>query len=205
MQDFCSGFLCNTCLVSDLPAWYIVFMNFIDIDANNFINIYKDLCKQFPPEELKSYERFIELINSGADRVKIVTENSTNVGYVIFAEISDSLWLDYIAIFKEYHSKGYGSRILTSLSDEFKKGIYLEVEKPDEDEPNTLRRIKFYTNLGAKKLDYDYFYPAKNKPFPMDLYYLPYNGKLPVNVEKDVKKLYSLLHSDIEYLNNYIK
>ena len=180
-------------------------MNFIDIDEKNFINIYKDLTEQFPAQELKSYERFLELLYDKSYKVKLINDGEISVGYIIFVELADSIWLDYIAVFKEHHSKGYGSKILNAVLNQFEKGIYLEVEKPDENVPNTLRRIKFYTNLGAQKLDYDYFYPAKEKPFSMDLYYLPYQNIFPENIENDIKQVFRIIHSDIEYLHSYIQ
>lgn len=175
-------------------------MIFTKIDNSEFNTIYNDMIEQFPAEELKSYDRFCELINSGKYIINLVEDGGSPIGYVIFSEVNGSLWLDYFAVFKKYHSKGYGSRIIKALAGEHCKGIYLEVEKPDEDVPNTIRRIKFYKNLGAEKLDYNYFYPAKDKPFPMDLYYLPYT-KMPLKIENDIKEIFEFLHSDVEYLN----
>ena len=65
--------------------------------------------------------------------------------------------------------------------------------------------IKFYTNLGAQKLDYDYFYPSGKGPLPMDLYYLPYKGILPEHIDADIKETFAIIHSDIEYLNSSIQ
>lgn len=180
-------------------------MEFKPVDIHNFKIIYNNMTEQFPPEELKSYARFCELIEGGHYFVKSVIEDGQPVGYIVFTIAGDSLWLDYIAVFKQFHSKGYGGRILKALLEEFKKGIYLEVEKPDKNVPNTLRRIKFYTNLGAQKLDYDYFYPSGKGPLPMDLYYLPYKGILPEHIDADIKETFAIIHSDIEYLNSSIQ
>ena len=80
-----------------------------------------------------------------------------------------------------------------------------EISATDKNVPNTLRRIKFYTNLGAQKLDYDYFYPSGKGPLPMDLYYLPYKGILPEHIDADIKETFAIIHSDIEYLNSSIQ
>ena len=177
-------------------------MIFKNLNSEKFNLIYDDMTEQFPPEELKSYTRFCELIDGGDYFVQSVIDGALTIGYVIFTKVNNSLWLDYVAVLKEFHSKGYGSKILNALKDEYQKGIYLEVEKPDESRPNTLRRIKFYTNLGAQKLDYDYFYPSEKAPLPMDLYYLPYDNILPVDIEGDINTVFRLLHSDISYLNS---
>ena len=179
-------------------------MEFKPVTSKDFRIIYNDMTEQFPPEELKSYTRFCELLESGRYYVKSVIDEAQIVGYVIFIIVNDSLWLDYIAVFKQFHSKGYGGRILKALLEEFKKGIYLEVEKPDKLHPNTLRRIKFYTNLGAQKLNYDYYYPSAAAPLAMDLYYLPYKS-LPEQVAADIKDDFAFLHSDIAYLNSGIQ
>ncbi len=174
-------------------------MIFKKVDISEFVTIYKDLLKQFPEVELKSYTRFCELLQSGEYFVQIVQVDNDPIGYVIFYELTNSIWLDYIAIFKESQSKGYGSRILKSLSEKFQKGLYLEVEKADKNNINTLRRIDFYKKLGAKKLNVEYFYPASNGFFPMDLYYLPYNN-LPDDISSDINEVFSFIHSDVNYI-----
>ena len=85
-------------------------------------------------------------------------------------------------------------------------GCYLELECPDEKFPDTLRRVKFYEKFGAYNLDMNYFYPAKDKPFRMELFFLPFGSKKP---DKDtvflsVKNVFNTLHSDVPNLCDFL-
>src|SRR5699024_9863607 len=133
---------------------------------------------------LKSYEEFVKLLCDDGDfyHLYVVEDDNDAVAYVLLYkdELSGFLWIDYIAVFPEYYSKGYGRKIIAELKNTFSKskGVYFEVEKPDTNSPDTLRRIKFYTSCGVKKLDCEYFYPNKDGCLPMDLYFLPIKNEV---------------------------
>ena len=163
-------------------------LNFKKIINNDFKHIYQDMLEQFPKYELKSYENFEKLISSGKLDCYGVYDNDLEIGYFLLAKTGKSFWLDYIAIKKPYQSKGYGRKIMQHFDN-----CYLEVEKPDLNKPDTLRRIKFYEALGAKKLDIDYVYPNDQGGYTMDLYYLGKN--IPENITEDIKYIFKILHS----------
>ena len=168
-------------------------LNLKKVDVLNFRHIYEDMRLQFPISELKSYDEFINLFNHNVLECHAVFDGEKEVGYIIYALLEDkSLWLDYIAIKKEFHSKAYGKKVFELINN-----CYLEVEKPDEMAPNTLRRIKFYKLLGAQKLDVDYIYPNLEGGMQMDLYYL--GDKIPSRdtINSDIKYIFNTLHSDI--------
>lgn len=176
-------------------------------DKDIFDDIYCDMKRQFPLQELKNRESFDKLLSDGKYCLYCAFDGECRVGYFLVFKDSMSLWLDYIAIFKEHHSKGYGHKIFDLMKQFFAEdfnGIYLEVEKPDEREPNTLRRIKFYESLGAKKLDIDYFYPNKDGYIPMDLYFMPFKTGLSMPdktaVKSTIKTAFSALHGDIPHV-----
>ena len=179
--------------------------NLILKEAKNSEIIFDDMQKQFPPEELKDFETFKKLLNTSDYRLFVLDDNSKLTGYLIFLEdkLSKTIWIDYVAILKEYHGCGYGSEIFHIAKNTFKelKGCYLEVEKPNPDDINTLRRIKFYTRLGARKLNVDYIYPNKTGGLPMDLYFMPFDEAY-FPSKKDmttaIRHTFSFLHSDIE-------
>ena len=168
-------------------------------ETKNFKDIYQDMQLQFPPEELKPYEHLKSLAGKNY-RVYQVCQ-TLPVGYILLYETEKFIFIDYIAIYKNFHSQGFGSKILESLKREFnKKGCFLEVEKPDENNPDTIRRIKFYKKHGAGKLDIDYIYPNKQGGLPMDLYYIPFNDE---NIQQEeikdfITELFKNLHSDIK-------
>ncbi len=187
----------------------------IDLKKENkdfFNTVYKDMLEQFPKTELKSFENFMNLLSTDKYRLYSAWAENTAVGYfILFVDCEQkTLWLDYIAVLKKYHSRGYGHKIFEKLKKYFAKdfnGIYLEVEKPDETNINTIRRIKFYESMSAKKLDIKYFYPNENGALPMDLYFLPFNrDKVPQKEEiiNTIQKVFCSIHSDFKGLDKIL-
>lgn len=176
-------------------------MFFKKVKTENFEHIYQDMIMQFPACELKDYEEFRCLLNHNVLVCNAVFDGENEVGYVIYAILkNNNIWLDYIAIKKEFQSKGYGRKIFELINN-----CYLEVEKPNEDDINTLRRIKFYKSLGAKKLDLDYIYPNKDGGVKMDLYYLGEKIPSKITINSDIKYVFNTLHSDIHNLDKILK
>lgn len=186
-------------------------MNEIKISnsLNDFNRIYEDMKLQFPTRELKSYWHFEKLFEQGFYKMLFC-----EYGYMLVFQEKETnmLWLDYFAIFKNFHSKGYGSEMLKSLNFLFPdyKGCYIEVEKADVKEPNTLRRIKFYEKTGALNLNMDYYFPCvDNEPLPMELYFLPFKN---VGIQKpdnktillSVKNVFNTLHTDVANLHDVL-
>lgn len=181
----------------------------ISDDINDFEHVYEDMKLQFPPCELKPYEQFVQLFKSGIYKLFLC-----EYGYMLFVaeEETNMLWLDYFAVFKQFHSRGLGSKLLKNIAEELKeyKGCYLEVEKADEKEPDTIRRINFYERAGAVNLDVDYLYPCiENPPLPMELYFLPFRNtvfKKPDNktILLSVKNVFHILHKDVPNLRDVL-
>ena len=168
-----------------------------------FESIYKDMLTQFPPEELKPYERFCEILGENYKAYEFWEDEP--VGYAIIFEDKNYALIDYLAVYKKFHSKGYGGKFLAGLKDVFphKKGFLFEVEKPDEKNINTIRRIKFYESNGAEKINIDYFYPAPEAPLPMDLYCIgEYDTE---EVKKFIEHLFRTIHNDCKYLEEILK
>lgn len=174
-------------------------IDFKKIGKDEFPLIYSDMQKQFPQSELKPYEIFLKLIDTHKYKVYAAHDDGNLVGYVVVAEIEDVIWLDYIAVLKEFHSNGYGAQILGELENIYadKTGCLFEVEVPDVEELDTLRRIKFYKNLGAQKLPIDYFYPNAEGSIKMHLYAFPYKSCNNLNYREIIKGVFELIHSDL--------
>ena len=177
----------------------------ISDNIDDFEFVYQDMTKQFPPCELKSYNRFHELFQSGVYKLFLC-----EYGYMLAVEekTTNTLWLDYFAVFKQFHSQGKGSEIMRKFIEYFSDftGCYLELEQPDGAVPDTLRRIKFYEKFGAYNLILNYFYPSKNAPYPMELYFLPFCDKKPDNktVLLSVKNVFKILHTDVPNLDDFL-
>lgn len=167
----------------------------IDIEA--FEDIYKNMQEQFPENELKPLDIFKQLLTDDILKCYAAVDQNCAVGYVVYAELKNgSKWLDYIAIKKEFQSKGYGRKILALF-----ENCFLEVEKPDVDNPDTLRRIKFYKSLGAEKLNINYIYPNNTGGLPMDLYYLGGAALDRSGILNAISEIFAGLHSDVQNID----
>ncbi len=169
-------------------------LRFRKLNIDEFYEIYQDMEIQFPKNELKSYDVFVKLLNADVLECVGVYDKDYLIGYFLYTSLkNDHKWLDYIAIRKEFHSKGYGSKIMQCLRD-----CYLEVEKPDVNLPNTIRRIDFYEALGAKKLDVNYIYPNDFGGLPMDLYYIGENLPDYEEAIEAIDEIFNKLHSTVK-------
>lgn len=168
--------------------------------------IYEDMLTQFPQNELKTFTQYKKLCEREEYIIYNATENNEQVGYIIIVDNKELkyVWIDYLAVLKKFHSKGYGHKILAQLKNLYSNynGCFLEVEKIDTKIPNTIRRVKFYESQGATKQPIDYYYPDYNEALPMDLYYFPYQEISPItNALKEIKFVFNILHTDLNNTN----
>lgn len=170
----------------------------------DFALLYEDMKGQFPIFELKSYEHFLSYLKNPNYYIL----KWEDYGYILILDVFDYIWVDYLAIFKKYHSMGFGSKILDSLKENFKNknGIIFEVEKVDENNINTIRRQNFYIKNGAKRLDINYIFPNKEGGLNMDLFYIKLKETSPNKslLFDIIKNIFSSLHFDIEKEANEI-
>ena len=178
-------------------------LNFRKIRSEDFHGIYHDMLEQFPLPELKDFQTFADLIDTGAYDAIIAEENGVPVGYCLVFKSKKYIFLDYIAIFKIRQGKGFGGEILDMLRDYYldKDGCFLEVEKPNPEDINTLRRIRFYDMHGAQKVDINYLYPNKDGFLPMDLYYIEYKAKMPdrSEIKTFIEELFENIHRELPH------
>ncbi len=178
-------------------------MQLIEKTHVNLDILYSELQKQFPQSELKEKNIFTEILELPNYKIfDIVNEEGINCGYFTFLELPDkTILVDYIAIFKEFHSKGYGSKTFECIKTELSyQGCYLEVEKENPQDINTIRRINFYKKLGAKLLDINYIYPNIEGGLPMDLYFMPFKQDYFPKKDKilaNIRFAFQKLHFDI--------
>lgn len=169
--------------------------------AADFEMVFQDMCKQFPKEERKSKQHISTLIESGKCQLLLAFDGDHPVAYVIACPFQNFLWLDYIAVFQEYQSQGYGSRIFPLLPDIYPglKGIFLEVEHEDPQDISTVRRIRFYRRLGAQMIWDGYRLPVGEEGLPMGLFFLPFDKQLPGKKEifDIIQYVFDLIHSDV--------
>ncbi len=169
--------------------------------------IYSDIQAQFPPEEIKTLEEFNDLLREGSYKLGLVYDEKILIGYILYIK-KDFIWIDYIAVLQEFHSKGYGSKILTAIFEKYSslKGCYFEVEPEDTQNPHTVRRINFYKKLGCIELQFKYYFPNPVKKLEMKLLYKSFNGLIPDKeiIKKDIEKVFKILHENVECKNEIL-
>lgn len=179
-------------------------------NTKNTEQIYADMLTQFPQNELKTFEQYKKLCEKEEYVIYNAIENGEQIGYIIIVDNKDLkyIWIDYLAVFKKFHSKGYGHKILKQLSELYAdyNGCFLEVEKIDENLPKTTRRVKFYKSQGAIKQPIDYYYPDYNEALPMDLYYFQYQTPCTqADTFAQIKFVFNVLHTDLKNLEETYK
>jgi predicted N-acetyltransferase YhbS len=137
-------------------------------DFNNGINIYEEA---FPPGEKRPVDDIKKNIEKNHEKMFIGKQNGNPVMFVMLWPVNDLdfLFLDYIAVKKEYRGNGLGSLFLKRIFDLDDSAGYnhviFEVENPEEGDNKTQRRarVQFYRRAGAKTLTgFKYFLPPRN-------------------------------------------
>ncbi|WP_147804997.1 GNAT family N-acetyltransferase [Alkalicoccus halolimnae] len=107
---------------------------------------YEKLKKYFPDEEMKSREH-IELLLSDKNHIYKKSEDEYHV--MMYVEMDDFSFIDYLFVSKEARGKGIGKKMLNKLK-ERDKPIILEVEPVDYEDTDTEKRQRFYRREGFK-------------------------------------------------------
>lgn len=102
---------------------------------------YDLLNSYFPAEEMKDKRHFDVLLHEKGNIYKKL-ENDDYV--VLYADFPDFLFIDYLLIKEQARGKGLGKTIINQFK-KYGKPILIEVEPPTEEEPDTVKRMRFYT------------------------------------------------------------
>jgi len=119
-----------------------------------------DLVRDFPQAELKPLKGMLRLMDQGQYLPLLVSDQGENIGYAMMwlSPERDGALLEYLGVFPDLRSGGYGTKILALLMERFGQ-VFGEVEAPVSKDPaeNHLRRrrIAFYERCGFRLLDYD--------------------------------------------------
>lgn len=181
-------------------------MKAFEIKKGHIDDVYLAMTKEFPENELKTYEQFRALVEAGQYDV-LLAYDSEIVGYALIfrAEKSKQLWLDFIAILPDFQSKGYGSVFFNKIRQYYGAeygGMFFEVEIPDGIQKNQERRLAYYRRLGSEILPIQYALPTVEGAFPMHLMFV---GNATGDVRETVREAFDYIHSDIENRVTIIK
>ncbi|WP_244833631.1 GNAT family N-acetyltransferase [Clostridium sp. BJN0001] len=130
----------------------------LDVLKNEQFDIfYKILVDNFPKSERRTYKRHKEMLNNPLYKIFSYSEKSNILGMIGEWEFQDFLYIEHLAVMKNFHSKGIGTKMLHDFKLRFNKDIILEVEPPNTVE--AVKRIDFYKKFGFKANDYKYLQP----------------------------------------------
>lgn len=129
---------------------------------------YDRLADYFPEHEMKHKGQMEALLSHHEAYRKYETPDYL----VTYAEFRDFIFIDYLLVYPSTRGKGIGSAAL-NLFKKRGKTIILEVELPDDDDHDTLRRIQFYEKNGFQKADHIEYTRADEDGtlYTMDVYY----------------------------------
>lgn len=149
----------------------------------------------FPEDERRSFEEQKNLLRNPKYNFNTIYDNSLLIGFVAFWSFEDFIFIEHLAIDKNFRKEGYGGKIVKDIISKYDKVIILEVEKTMTSE--AVRRISFYENLGFHLNKYDYLQPALSedkKSVPLFLMSYPRS----INEEDFIKikdKLYRTVYN----------
>lgn len=106
-------------------------------------------------------------MKNGIKEGYLYIKDNTELAYSINAIIENFVLISLFAVFSEHRNQGIGTTFLKEMLDNYidKKGIILEVEKPEnakrsEEKEIRNKRISFYENIGFtvyKDIEYSIF------------------------------------------------
>ncbi|PGS56812.1 GNAT family N-acetyltransferase [Bacillus sp. AFS041924] len=155
---------------------------------------YEKLNQYFPVEEMKSKEHMETLLK---ERSEIYHKDEGPHHVLMYAELDDFVFIDYLFVSKDARGQGLGYKLLEKLK---KKGkpIILEVEPVNYDDTDTEKRLRFYKREGfehAKSIGYNRRSLATQEVNPMEILYWSPSNESEEMIYKAMKKTYNMIHT----------
>ena len=112
------------------------------------------LVEAFPENERPPVSYFFESLKRKENTLLAFYQNETFIGFAYLTIYQDACYIFFLAVVKEYRNKGYGSKIIETIKNEYKGYVLLICyEEVDEKYDNYMQRKKretFYHKLGFK-------------------------------------------------------
>ena len=124
----------------------------------------------FPENERRDWNALLRLLPEPKMHLQLIEEQQTAIGYILWWQLKNWLYIEHLAISPEQRGKHYGQRVMKEMIEEAGGDIVLETELPVTDDAK--RRIDFYNSLGLQTLPFNYSQPPYRKaepPVPMQL------------------------------------
>jgi GNAT superfamily N-acetyltransferase len=158
------------------------------------MNWYEKLNQYFPIEEMKSKKHMETLLKERSD---IYHKDEGKNHVMMYAELNDFIFIDYIFVSKDARGEGLGHKLLEKLK---KKGkpIILEVEPVNYEDTDSEKRLKFYQREDFKHADsigYERRSLATNEVNKMEILYWAPNNESEADIYEAMIKTYNMIHT----------
>lgn len=111
----------------------------------------------FPLSERRDWAQLMEMLYTAKDMcVQVVIDGEAAIGFVIFWDLAEWRFIEYLAVDPACRGMKYGEKIMNALMPGRK--ILLEIEPPLA--VDAQRRVKFYEKAGLSILPYYYRQPS---------------------------------------------
>lgn len=130
---------------------------------DNFKSIWSIYLDSFPKEERRTLDQQTEIMKDKLYSLEGVYHNEKLIGFYALWNLEEFVFIEHIAINKEFRGMGYGSKIMQEIIIKHNKQIVLEVEYPEN--YYCIKRIEFYKKLGFNLNDFKYEQPPYQKEY----------------------------------------
>ncbi|MED1471844.1 GNAT family N-acetyltransferase [Bacillus salipaludis] len=155
---------------------------------------YEKLNQYFPIEEMKSREHMETLLK---ERSNIYHKDEGPLHVMMYAELENFLFIDYLFVSKDARGQGLGHKLLEKLKQK-EKPIILEVEPVNYEDSDTEKRLHFYKREGfehATSIGYRRRSLATDEINQMEILYWAPNQESEEMIFEAMKKTYDLIHT----------
>lgn len=158
------------------------------------MNWYEKLNQYFPIEEMKSREHMEVLLKERSD---IYHKDEGKNHVMMYAELNDFIFVDYIFVSTDARGEGLGHKLLEKLKEK-QKPIILEVEPVRYEDTDTEKRLRFYQREEFKHADsigYERRSIATNELNKMEILYWAPNNETEKDIYEAMIKTYNMIHT----------
>ncbi len=137
--------------------------------------LYALMKELFDENEVRPREQLEQLLKDGLCKIETTTQNEDIESLLVYFELDDYIFIDYLGINPKFHGRGLGSKVMKDFLEKQDKLILLEVEKVDNEIKQ--RRVNFYERLGLVLNVFDYAMPSFIDPtqsIPMKIMSYPH-------------------------------
>ena len=122
-----------------------------------WVRIYRLYCAAFPDSERKPFSMIVRMWRKGKTDVWYYTVDSRFAGFASTINGNREVLVDYLAVDASMRGKGVGTKILSSLKEQYAgQGFFVEIEsawEEAEDRAERQRRKRFYERCGMKSMN----------------------------------------------------